>query len=169
MHDFLDQLPRPSGMIVRITVGSNADLLEWSALRTSLWPDGSEAEHQEDVVQLMAEPQPFIGFLARDKHGALVGFAEAAMRVDYVNGCETSPVAFLEGLYVVEECRRQGIGRGLVDAVEAWARSMGCAELASDAMLDNTVSHAMHAALKFEETERVVYFRKVLTPMPLLS
>jgi len=43
---------------------------------------------------------------------------------------------------------------------------MGCAELASDAMLDNTVAQAMHAALDFEETERVVYFRRLLTPMP---
>lgn len=156
-------------MIVRITLGSDADLSEWSALRTQLWPDGSEVEHHEDLVQLRANAQSFIGFLARDQRSRLVGFAEAALRVDYVNGCESSPVAFLEGLYVMEECRRQGIGRALVDAVEAWARSMGCAELASDAMLDNTVSHAMHAALNFEETERVVYFRRLLTPMLPLS
>jgi aminoglycoside 6'-N-acetyltransferase I len=36
-------------------------------------------------------------------------------------------------------------------------------ELASDALLDNNGSHAMHEALGFTETERVVYFRKALT------
>lgn len=34
------------------------------------------------------------------------------------------------------------------------------AELASDALLENTASHAMHRALGFEEAERVVCFRR---------
>ncbi|WP_232493069.1 aminoglycoside 6'-N-acetyltransferase [Novosphingobium kaempferiae] len=156
-------------MIVRIELAGTADLDEWAGLRARLWPDGSRSEHRKDLVDLMGEPQAVVGFLARDLRGTLAGFAEAALRIDYVNGCETSPVAFLEGLYVVEERRRQGIGRGLVEAVEAWARLKGCTELASDALLENTVSHAMHIALDFEETERVVFFRKVLDPAPRLS
>ncbi|WP_232494519.1 aminoglycoside 6'-N-acetyltransferase [Novosphingobium kaempferiae] len=156
-------------MIVRIEFAGATDLDDWAALRAALWPDGSTAEHRKDLVDLMAEHQPIVGFLARDLRGTLVGFAEAALRIDYVNGCETSPVAFLEGLFVAKECRRQGIGRGLVEAVEAWARLKGCTEMASDALMENTVSHAMHAALDFEETERVVFFRKVLDPAPRLS
>lgn len=156
-------------MIVRIAAGVAADVDEWATLRAELWPDGSVADHRSDLLELMAEPNGVVGFVARDLRGRLLGFAEAALRVDYVNGCETSPVAFLEGLYVAEDRRRQGIGRGLVDAVEAWARSQGCMELASDALLDNVVSHAMHAALDFEETERVVYFRKVLAEARRLS
>lgn len=34
--------------------------------------------------------------------------------------------------------------------------------MASDALLDNAGSHAFHEAVGFEETERVVYFRKSL-------
>lgn len=94
--------------------------------------------------------------------GAVVGFIEAAVRNDYVNGTSTSPVAFLEGLYVTPECRRRGIARAMVDAVVSWARDRGCRELASDALLDNPGSHAMHRALGFEETERVVCFRREL-------
>jgi len=156
-------------MIVRIELARATDLDDWAALRAALWPDGSPAEHRKDLVELMAEQQPIVGFVARDLRGTLVGFAEAALRIDYVNGCETSPVAFLEGLFVVKQCRRQGVGRGLVEAVEAWARLKGCTEMASDALMENTVSHAMHAALDFEETERVVFFRKVLDPAPRLS
>ncbi len=73
-----------------------------------------------------------------------------------------SPVAFVEGIYVVEAARGQGVARALVGAVEAWAGARGLSELASDALLDNTDSHAMHQALGFAETERVVYFRKAL-------
>lgn len=49
-----------------------------------------------------------------------------------------------------------------MSAVSDWARSKGMSELGSDASLDNTTSHAMHAALGFDETQRVVYFRKAL-------
>ena len=54
-------------------------------------------------------------------------------------------------------------GRALVAAVELWTREQGCTELASDALLDNEASHRAHAACGFEETERVVYFRKHLS------
>jgi len=67
-------------------------------------------------------------------------------------------VAFLEGLYVMPEARRQGAARALIDAVRAWARDRGCKELASDTALDNVVSQAAHTRLGFRETERVVYF-----------
>ena len=93
---------------------------------------------------------------------ALTGFAEASVRRDYVNGCATSPVAFVEGLYVVPQQRRLGVARALVAAIEDWALARGLSELASDALLESRPSHAMHEALGLRETERVVYFRKAL-------
>jgi aminoglycoside 6'-N-acetyltransferase I len=100
--------------------------------------------------------------LARDVSGVALGFVEASKRVDYVNGTSTSPVAFLEGIYVVPEFRRRGVARSLVDAVVNWARGEKCRELASDSLLPNTDAHAAHRALGFDETERVVYFRMVI-------
>lgn len=91
-----------------------------------------------------------------------VGFAEASVRHEYVNGCETSPVAFLEGLFVRAEWRRRGIARALCAGVEGWGRDRGCAELGSDAEADNSDGVSFHAANGFEETERVVFFRKLL-------
>ena len=99
---------------------------------------------------------------AFDAEGRAIGLAEASLRHDYVNGTEGSPVGFLEGWYVDPAWQGRGVGRALVAAVEAWTRGQGCTELASDASLDNTGSHAAHAACGFEETERVVYFRKRL-------
>ncbi len=69
---------------------------------------------------------------------------------------------FLEGIYVREDARRQGVARALVGVVQAWGGALGCLDFASDAALDNTDSHALHRALGFIETERVVYFRKPL-------
>ena len=89
-------------------------------------------------------------------------FAEATLRFDYVNGCDTSPVAFLEGIFVREEVRGSGVGRGLLEVVRDWAKERGCLELASDADIDNTASHAFHRALGFAETQRTVFFRQKL-------
>jgi aminoglycoside 6'-N-acetyltransferase I len=101
-------------------------------------------------------------FVAYTESNAAVGFVEAALRTDYVNGTTSTPVAFLEGLYVVPEARRQGVARALVAAIERWALDRGCREFASDASLANHVSHTVHRALGFEKTERVVFFRKPL-------
>lgn len=103
-----------------------------------------------------------VALIARDTGGSAAGFAEASIRRDHVNGCDTSPVGFLEGIYVRPEKRRQGLARQLVTAVAEWARAMGCTEFASDAQIDNIASHAMHRSLGFEETQRVVFFRQKL-------
>jgi len=73
-------------------------------------------------------------------------------------------VPFLEGIWVEPELRRRGVGRALVDHVEAFVRARGFREIGSDALLGNRASHAAHAAWGFSETERVVYFRKGLDP-----
>ncbi|KQN76824.1 aminoglycoside 6'-acetyltransferase [Devosia sp. Leaf64] len=131
-------------------------------MRTALWPSGGNGEHAAEIAELLDDPGETINLIARGADGAALGFAEAALRRDYVNGCKTSPVAFLEGIFVVPEARGQGVARALIAAVEGWSRAQGCTEFASDAAPENAASLAMHAALGFAETQRVVFFRKVL-------
>lgn len=138
----------------------------WLALRRALWPEGAEEAHRGEMAAFLAQPWRYGQFVAYGAHGAPLGFAEASIRSDYVNGTESSPVAFLEGIYVAPAARGQGVARTLVAAVERWATARGCGELASDALLDNPASHAMHLALGFHETERVVYFRKPVGASP---
>lgn len=81
---------------------------------------------------------------------------------DYAEGCGSRPVGYLEGWYVIPEARRRGIGRALVEAAEAWARARGCTEMASDTELANRLSQMAHSRLGYEETERLVHYRKSL-------
>jgi len=134
----------------------------WLRLRQALWPEAGREEHLLEMASFAADPRRYGQFLAYSASHEAIGLAEVALRSDYVNGTRTSPVAFLEGLYVVPEARRHGVAAALVATVERWARDFGCRELASDALLDNEPGHLVHRALGFEETERVVYFRKVL-------
>lgn len=145
--------------IRRVDADSAATLAQ---LRAALWPDEDVAGHLGEALEALDQPDRAVAFLALDADGAALGFAEASVRHDYVNGTESSPVGFLEGLYVIPAVRRRGVGRALIAAVERWTQERDCAELASDASLDNAGSHAAHRAYGFEETERVVYFRKPL-------
>lgn len=147
----------------RVRRGADADVGAWAELRAALWPEDDAASHAVEIRRALARPRATTAFLAFDAEGRACGFAEATLRRDYVNGTESSPVGFLEGWYVTPEARGRGAGRALVAAVEQWTREQGCAELASDALLDNETSHHAHAACGFEETERVVYFRKRLS------
>ena len=144
--------------MISVAPAERKDLEAWSRLQSALW----ETSPEDSLERLSRDDHVYLVLLAWTEAGEAVGFAEGALRRDYVNGCETSPVVFLEGLYVDPANRHLGVARRLVAEVEAWARGLGVSELASDALLDNTVSHRMHAALGFEETERVVYFRKPL-------
>jgi aminoglycoside 6'-N-acetyltransferase I len=146
----------------RIEAPDEAGLAEWRRMRHALWPEMHEAENIQETGELGESAKAFVR-LALDGQGRAAGFVEATLRTDYVNGCETSPVVFLEGIYVEPWARRQGAARRLVEMVQQWAKRMNCREMASDALLENTDSHGMHRRLGFEETERVVYFRKLLT------
>jgi Sortase and related acyltransferases len=155
---------------MRVERCTGETLEDWVELRHALWPDADIATLRAEAEDSLADSGRTVAFVVRDAassvgggvRGGVLGFAEASLRRDYVNGCETSPVAFLEGIYVRADQRKRGVARLLVRAVEDWATSVGCSELASDADIRNDASHRMHGALGFEETERVVYFRKLL-------
>jgi aminoglycoside 6'-N-acetyltransferase I len=156
--DRADHLGQP---VITIAVATKADAADWAAMRQALWQKDNPGIHAANIAQLLADPGDTINFIAR-ADGLAAGFAEAGLRHDYVNGTESSPVAFLEGIYVEPAFRRTGVARLLVQAVEHWARQLGCSELASDTGLANVASQHLHNALGFSETQRVVYFRKRL-------
>jgi aminoglycoside 6'-N-acetyltransferase I len=135
-------------------------LPHWVTLRFALWPEEDKAVMAAEAPAILADPDRLV--LVARAGDTITGFAEAAIRRDYVNGCETSPVAFLEGIHVAPEHRRRGIARALIKGVEEWAHQKGLKEMASDALEENSRSHAMHAALGFDQTERVIFFRKSL-------
>jgi len=141
---------------------TSADDADWLSMRLELWPDCPRQQHLEEMASFLREPERFVQFTVRDSRGRGIGFAEASIRTDYVNGTSSSPVAYLEGLYVAPEARGKGVARSLVRAVSEWALAAGCTELASDTQPENLVSQAVHAQLGFVETERAVFFRKSL-------
>jgi aminoglycoside 6'-N-acetyltransferase I len=134
---------------------------EWLRMRRVLRPELPREDDVKDAAEWLARPDTIVIVAERPAGAGLAGFIEMGTR-PYADGCNTSPVAFLEGWYVDEDVRRKGIGAALVRAGEEWARRHGYRELASDALLDNTTSQRAHAALAFSEVERAVRYRKNL-------
>ena len=136
------------------------DLPDLTALALQLWPDnradGLEAELRETM-----EKRETAFFLAFTEARA-VGFAQCQLRHDYVEGTDSSPVGYLEGIYVAADCRGRGHARVLLRACENWARDKGCTEFASDCELDNVASFQFHRSVGFAEANRIICFTKKL-------
>ncbi|EBR2768249.1 GNAT family N-acetyltransferase [Salmonella enterica] len=145
---------------MQIKLMDEASLNMWAELRSQLWPDHSSEDHLLDGQNILSCPDKYASFLAITNESRAMAFADAAVRHDYVNGCESSPVVYLEGIFVLPEQRGRGVAKRLVTAVQDWGVTKGCTEMASDASIDNPISCQMHQALGFEETDRVIFFRK---------
>jgi len=146
-----------------VNIRSTDDPLDadWLQLRAEFFPEDFPGEHSQFLQSVWASGR-FTAFVASHESGKLMGFAEVAIRQDYVNGCEHRPALFLEGIYVRPEYRGQGVARALVAAAAEFGLKNGCREFASDVLIDDDDSLAAHARLGFTETERVVYFRMPL-------
>ncbi len=129
-------------------------------MRQGLWPEAPSEYLTYDQDDKLADPD-YALFIALDLNGKRVAFIEAGLR-DYAEGCETSPVGYIEAWYVDEHIRGQKLGRELVHTAEQWARERGCTEMASDTWLDNETSIAAHLKLGYQEAERLVHFVKRL-------
>lgn len=131
-------------------------------MRSRLWPHA-------DAEELAREAQTFAAggtvptidavFVAGD--GVAIGFLELSVR-PFSDGCDSMPVPYVEGWYVEPGARGRGVGRALIEAAEAWSRERGYEELGSDTQLHNAASQRAHERCGFEETERLVKYRKRL-------
>lgn len=137
------------------------DLSEWLRLRCSLWDGSTENDHRAEMAEIIEDPANQFVAVADAGGGRLAGFLEASIR-SHVEDCKSDNVGYLEGWFVDQKYRRQGIGSGLVELAEKWALRQGCTEMASDAEIDNIVSQQAHSRLGYSETARLVHLRKEL-------
>jgi aminoglycoside 6'-N-acetyltransferase I len=126
----------------------------------ALFPGTHDDDHTSDMRALLERRDAAVFFAVRPD-GSACGYVEAATR-PYAEGCSTSPVGYIEAWYVDPDVRREGYGRALLEAAEAWAVEQGYREMASDALLENAVSHEAHKRSGYVEVERVITYRKPL-------
>jgi aminoglycoside 6'-N-acetyltransferase I len=147
-------------MSFSIRRATSQDKSEWLRMRQALWPDAPAEYLTFDMDKRLADPDYAI-FVASNADEKLVAFIEAGLR-NRAEGCETSPVGYIEAWYVDEQIRGQRLGRQLAYAAEGWAREKGMKEMASDTWLDNEAGIAAHWRLGYHEADRLIHFVKRL-------
>ena len=95
------------------------DLEAVTMLAMRLWPEQARAELEPEFATLLDGDEAAVFLLFAD--GKAAGFAHCQLRHDYVEGTDSSPVGYLEGIYVEEALRRRGHARALLAACETWA------------------------------------------------
>lgn len=145
---------------MKIRIFQDSDWPEWSRMSQALDPASGSAEHEDEMRATLARSDAAV-FFAERADGSICGYVEAGSR-PYADGCDSSPVGYVEAWYVDPDARLAGYGRALLAAAEEWARSQGYREMASDALLDNVVSFEAHLASGYSEVDRVIQFRKPL-------
>lgn len=147
---------------MQIRFATKEDFELWQNLRKTLWPHVSDKDCREDFDQYLQDPQKTSILLAETQNKDLTGFLEASIRQDYVEGCKTTPVGYIEGWFVLEKYRRQNVGRKLVEAAENWALQQNCQEMASDCLLENETSLQAHERIGYKVISRSIHFKKWL-------
>ena len=147
---------------MQINKAREMDFERWQSLRRKLWAQTTEEENLEFFNDFLRDGEKLLIVVAESEESDLAGFLEAGIRQDYVEGCDTTRVGYIEGWFVEAAFRRQNVGRRLVEFAENWAREQGCEEMASDCDLDNDVSLNAHLRLDYEEVGRSIHFKKWL-------
>lgn len=144
-------------MIIKAT---EKDTLVLAKLAIQLWSNHTVTELNDDFSEIVNNNDAVCFIKYADD--IPVGFAQCQLRRDYVEGTHSTPVGYLEGIFVVPEYRHRGYAKELLKKCELWAKEKGCEEFASDCELDNTSSFNFHKAMGFEEANRIICFRKEL-------
>lgn len=129
-------------------------------LAIQMWNDNTLSGLESEFADIIGSENAacFIKYV-EDKP---VGFAQCQLRYDYVEGTETSPVGYLEGIFIQEEFRHMGFAKELLQKCEKWASGKKCSEFASDCELNNIDSIKFHLAMGFDEVNRIICFKKNL-------
>lgn len=143
-----------------IKKAGNNDLEALAKLAILMWQNHSITELINEFSEIIENGKSV--FFLKYEYDVPVGFAQCQLRNDYVEGTKTSPVGYLEGIFVKEQCRHKGYAKELLVECEAWAKENGCSEFASDCEIHNVDSFHFHQAMNFIEANRIICFTKAL-------
>ena len=147
--------------MITIRKAAFSDAAAAADLAVQLWPDHDMRELQTEFESLLTDEGAAVFLACVDE--TPVGFAQCQLRHDYVEGTSSSPVGYLEGIFVMPAYQRRGIARILLSSCESWAKEQGCTEFATDCELDNHDSLRFHLSVGFEEANRIICFTKTLS------
>ncbi len=145
-------------MVIKKAISEDAAIVADFAIQ--MWESHTMEELTQEFIDYINKDSSVVFLAVLDSQA--VGFAQCGLRYDYVEGTSSSPVGYLEGIFVIEEYRKRGIAKELTEACQNWTKEQGCKEFASDCELNNDASLKFHLKMGFEEANRLICFTKKL-------
>lgn len=142
--------------MIKIATINDSYIITQMAIK--MWESHSFEELEKDIIETIKDNKSV--FFIKYINDRPIGFAQCSLRYDYVEGTASSPVGYLEGIFVEEKYRNNGYAKELLLSCEKWAKDKGCIEFASDCELVNNESLLFHIAMGFIETNRIICFKK---------
>lgn len=141
-----------------ISEATYENIQDVAQLANIMWNDSTIKELESGFKEIINDENVVI-FIASKKE-EVVGFAQCGLRYDYVEGTNSSPVGYLEGIFIKEKFRKKGYAKKLLQYCEEWSKKKGCREFASDCEIINEISFMFHLSMGFSETNRIICFKK---------
>jgi aminoglycoside 6'-N-acetyltransferase I len=161
-HD-LHQPRWVSGNAVRIIEISRDRFPDWRRMRQELYQDLDPEFHEEEMELIFSSAEATC-FIGTAESGTAIAMLELSLR-NFVDGCLGGPVGYVEGIYIVPGHRKRGYGRELIEFAASWFRLKGCRDMAADAELTNSVAQDFLTRAGFDETYRIVHYKRSLGGM----
>lgn len=141
-----------------IVIATIDNIEEIVNMALKLWTDNTYESLKEEFIEILhSNKQDILLYSIDDEY---IGFNHVAIRHDYVEGSSTSPVGYMEGIFVKKEYRNRGIARELVEAGEGWTKARGCTQMGSDVEFHNVDSYNFHKSIGYDEVNRIISFLK---------
>uniref|UniRef100_UPI004057518A GNAT family N-acetyltransferase n=1 Tax=Acetatifactor sp. TaxID=1872090 RepID=UPI004057518A len=88
-------------------------------LAIQMWEDNTVEDLKQEFAEILDGDRAvlYLHILV----GQPAGFAQCQLRRDYVEGTDSSPVGYLEGIYIKPKYRKQGYAKELLRECEKWA------------------------------------------------
>lgn len=134
------------------------DLTTVTNLAILLWPNHNKKDLEDEIREIILKDNSLIALYF--ENNIPIAFAQCQLRNDYVEGTQSSPVGYLEGIYVNKNYRKRGIAKELLKYCEKWTKKHGCIEFASDCEINNIESYNFHLKVGFYEANRIICFNK---------
>lgn len=142
--------------MVQIIKASNENLDQLTELALALWPNNDYEFIKNEFVYIIGHLSNRVYLAKSDEE--YIGFIHMSIRSGFVEGADTSPVGYVEGIYVKPDFRKKGVAKELYDAGAEWVKSKKCTQIGADIGLYNDMCPDFYISMGFNEVNRIICY-----------
>lgn len=142
--------------MVEINRASNENLDQLTDLAFALWPNNEKDIIKSDFVYIIGHLSNKVLLAKSDED--YIGFIHMSIRSGFVEGANTTPVGYVEGIYVKPDFRRKGVAKELYHAGIEWLKSKKCTQIGADIGIYNDMCPDFYIGMGFKEVNRIICY-----------